>query len=214
MPSASRKSFEDHLLKDVKQLRVRHREAHPGPGRPSSDLTRSGVFLLCAAWELYVEEVILEACAHVAAKTSSPDQLPLSVKIALAKAAKGDQHDFGVFRLAGEGWRSYMQALAQADVGALNTPKAQNLIPLFERYVGVDTKAFFELRKERISEFVSKRGDIAHRGAKAGHVSINDLDADYEYMCTLVRELDTFLIEPIKEITGTRPWNNRAKGKD
>ena len=209
MPSASRKSFEKHLLKDVEQLRARHREAHPGPGRPSSDLTRSGVFLLCAAWELYVEEVILEACAHVGEAADSPDQLPLSVKAGLAKAAKADHHDFGVLRLAGDGWKAYLSALAAAEVSALNTPRAQNLIPLFEKYVGVDTKPFFELRKDRISEFVSKRGDIAHRGAKAGHVSINDLDADYDYICELVKELDNFLIEPVKQISGTRPWNNK-----
>lgn len=209
MPSASRKSFEKHLLKDVEQLRVRHRDAHPGPGRPSSDLTRSGVFLLCAAWELYAEEVILEACAHVTAAAESPEKLPVSVKAALAKAAKSDSHDFGVLQLAGEGWRDYLRVLAQADVAALNTPRAHNLIPLFERYVGVDTKAFFELRKDRISEFVSKRGDIAHKGAKAGHVSINDLDADYAYICELVKDLDNFLIEPIKQISGSRPWNNK-----
>lgn len=209
MPSASRKSFEKHLLKDVEQLRARHREAHPGRGRPSSDLTRSGVFLLCAAWELYVEEVIPEACVHVTAAAESPEQLPVSVKTALAKAAKSDSHDFGVLRLAGEGWKAYLNALAQADVAALNTPRAQNLIPLFERYVGVDTKAFFELRKDRISEFVSKRGDIARKGAKAGHVSINDLDADYAYICELVKDLDNFLIEPVKQISGSRPWNSK-----
>jgi hypothetical protein len=208
MPSNSRKSFENHLLKDVEQLRARHRQAHPGAGRPSSDLTRSGVFLLCAAWELYIEEVILEASSHVVAKTASPDQLPPPVKTALTKSAKADQHDFAVLRLAGEGWRSYLQLSAEADVATLNTPKIQNIIPLFDRWVGIDTKIFFDQHKDRIAEFVSKRGDIAHRGAKAGHVSINDLDSDYEYICSLVKNLDNFLIEPIKIVSGARPWNN------
>ncbi|WP_374659921.1 HEPN domain-containing protein [Phenylobacterium sp.] len=210
MPSKSRKTFEKHLLKDVEQLRARQRKAHPGPGRPSSDLTRSGVFLLCAAWELYAEEVILEACRHVVAAAASPEALPAPVKKALSDAAKSDKHDFGVLRLAGEGWRLYLLELAETAVKALNTPKAQNLVPLFLNYVGIDTTAFFESRKARISEFVAKRGAIAHRGAAAGHVSITDLDDDYEYICTLVRELDNFLIEPVKALGGKRPWNNGA----
>lgn len=49
-------------------------------------------------------------------------------------------------------------------------------------------------------------GDVVAAG---GHVSINDLDADYAYICELVKDLDNFLIEPVKQISWSRPWSNK-----
>ncbi len=211
MPSASRTSFQRHLLRDVDQLRIRHRNAHPGqqPGRPSSDLTRSGVFLLCAAWEWYTEEVILEAFQLVLAAANAPLTLPKPVRTTLAKAVKHDKHELAVLQMAGEGWRTYLSSLATAEVASLNTPNKTNLDDLFDRFVGVDTAAFLAPHENALRVFISKRGDIAHRGREAGHVSINDLDADYDFICGLVRDLDNFLIEALRPLIGRRPWNRR-----
>lgn len=210
MPSTSRLNFERHLLRDVDQLRGRHRLAHPGPGRPASDLTRSGVFLLCAAWELYAEEVIIECFKMIITEAPEPLKLPKTPRQTLAKAVKADKHELAVLKMAGEGWREYFFEIAKSEVASLNTPSANNINRLFGDLIGIDTVAFFEPNAARISTFISKRGDIAHKGSQAGHVSINDLDLDYAFICGLVRDLDNFLVRPLQQLVGRRPWNRRG----
>jgi hypothetical protein len=209
MPSRARLNFERHLLRDVELLMEQHRQIYQGPGRPLSVLTRSGVFLLCAAWELYCEDVLMECFELVVRETGEPMALPEGVRRTLAHAVKSEKNELAALRLAGDGWRAFLREKVRTKVEQLNTPNAANITDLFARSVGVDVHPFLDQHEAALTAFISKRGDIAHRGAQAGHVSINDLAADYAYICALVRDLDNHLIDPIQGLTGRRPWNRR-----
>jgi len=209
MPSRARLNFEQHLLRDVELLIETHREVYQGPGRPLSVLTRSGVFLLCAAWELYCEEVLMECFELVLQGAEEPMELPEGVRRTLANAVKSEKNELAALRLAGEGWREFLREKVRTKIEQLNTPNEVNIADLFARNVGVDVHPLIDQHEAALAAFISKRGDIAHRGAQAGHVSINDLAADYDYICALVRDFDNHLIEPVQAIAGRRPWNRR-----
>ncbi|MEH3109789.1 MAG: HEPN domain-containing protein [Agrobacterium cavarae] len=209
MPSQARLNFERNLSRDVERLEEMHRAQFPGPGRPHSILTRSGIFLLCAAWELYCEEVVKEGFEHVVLHTDSPLQLPEHPRRTLANAIKADKHDLAVLRMAGEGWKQYLREHAEKKLEELNTPNCANVTDLFKKFVGIDVEPILSPHDQALLTFIGKRGDIAHRGAQAAHVSINDLENDHNYIQTLVVQLDNEIIPSIQDVTGARPWNRR-----
>lgn len=209
MPSYARRNFRRYPLRDVEMLRDMHRSQHQGQGRPYSVLTRSGIFLLCASWELYCEEVIAESVGHILGWCQDPLNLPEQPRRTLAQGVKSDKHDLAALRLAGEGWKQYYRDRTTENLAALNTPSSAKVTELFHRLVGVDTGPVLDPISDRLTLFIRKRGDIAHRGAQAGHVSINDLDSDFELICEAVRDLDNFLINPIRAIIGHQPWNRQ-----
>lgn len=56
-------------------------------------ITRSGVVMLCAAWEHYQESVLVEAAGFLASQIHDPQQLPLPVKKHLSAVVKKAQHE-------------------------------------------------------------------------------------------------------------------------
>lgn len=209
MPSQARLNFERNLSRDVERLEEMHRAQFPGPGRPHSILTRSGIFLLCAAWELYCEEVVKEAFEHVVGHANGPLDLPEHPRRTLANAIKADKHELAVLRLAGDGWKQYLREHAEKKLEELNTPNCANVTDLFKKFVGINVEPVLGNHEQALLTFIGKRGDIAHRGAQAGHVSINDLQADHDFVRALVVELDNEIIQPIQVASGSRPWNRR-----
>lgn len=210
MPSQARLNFEKNLSRDVERLEVLHRSQFGGPGRPHSILTRSGIFLLCAAWELYCEEVIKEAFEHVVELAEGPTDLPEHPRRTLANAVKADKHDLAVLRMAGDGWKKYLREHADKKIAELNTPNCANVTDLFKKFVGIDVEPILGSHDESLQTFIGKRGDIAHRGARAEHVSIHDLEADHNFIQTLVVHLDNEIIQPLQTVSGVRPWNRRT----
>lgn len=210
MPSQARLNFERNLSRDVERLEELHRSQFPGPGRPHSILTRSGIFLLCAAWELYCEEVIKEGFVHVVGLANSPLNLPEHPRRTLANAVKADKHDLAVLRMAGDGWKDYLSEHADKKIGELNTPNCENVTELFKKFVGIDIAPILGPHDTTLQTFIGKRGDIAHHGAQAAHVSINDLEGDHNFIQTLVVRLDNEIIQLIQTASGVRPWNRRA----
>lgn len=210
MPSIARLTFESHILKDVKELIDTHNKTFGGKkGKPLSVFTRSATFLLCAAFELYVEEVLLEAGAHIINSVASPHALPNGMKETLADEVRQRAAAFAL-NLSGEGWRGVYADILKKKVESLNTPNAENIIGRMKGGIGIDVAPLLGPSSIRLGEFIGKRGDIAHQGIKAGHISISDVEQDYKFVLKLVCDLDNYLIEPLKGASGKRPWNKRA----
>ena len=139
MPSAALKKFETNLLVDVDRIIESHCQLnHEGYGRRGlGHITRSGVLMLCAAWELYVEELLVESARILRDRAPSPDQLPLPVQKEIAKAVKESKHELKALELAGDGWKTVYGNHVNQCASALNTPKSTNLDALFEHLVGM-----------------------------------------------------------------------------
>ena len=133
MPSAALQKFEANMLVDVDRIISSHGDLnHDGMGRRGlGHITRSGVLMLCAAWELYLEELALESARVFVDRVDSPDQLPLPVQKEIAKVVRDSKHELKPLEMAGDGWVTIYQNQVGQLMSALNTPKSTNLDPLF-----------------------------------------------------------------------------------
>jgi hypothetical protein len=95
MPSVALQKFERNLLKDVDRISQSHDQLnHDGLGRRGlGHITRSGVLMLCAAWELYLEELLVESVRLFIHRAISPDQLPQYVQKEIAKTVRESKHE-------------------------------------------------------------------------------------------------------------------------
>jgi|TARA_B110000093_G_scaffold177982_1_gene215855 hypothetical protein len=214
MPSVSFLKFESNMLTDVERIIASHGQLnHSGKGRRGlGHITRSGVLMLCAAWESYVEEVMLEGVVYFSGKFDSPKELPKSIQKELSSHVKDSKHELKPLELAGEGWKTLYRNHTEEVLMGLNTPKSGNLNPLFKRFLGIEELSeSWSLGKDTINNFVSTRGDIAHQGSQAQYITINNLTTYKSQIEATALDVDNMLTEYLCSSTpGTeRPWRRR-----
>lgn len=124
MPSDAYQNYRKNL-KDVRELIKSHGILnHEGKGRRGlGHITRSGVVMLCAAWEVYSEEVILECVDCFISCTDDPPELPLPVRKNISQKVKDADHDLEPLALAGDGWEDVYRDYATQSIENLHTPK-------------------------------------------------------------------------------------------
>lgn len=214
MPSSSFTKFERNLLVDVERIINSHAQLnHNGKGRRGlGHITRSGVLMLCAAWELYLEEVLLEGVNYFIQKLDSPKLLPKAVQQELSRHVREAKHELKPLELAGDGWKVLYRNHANEVLQGLNTPKSGNLDPLFRKFLGiVQFSDWWSLGAQKINDFVTARGDIAHRGRDAQYVTIKSLHVYLQDIKQTVVDIDNQLTEYLCEKTPgpDRPWRRR-----
>lgn len=214
MPSAALLKFEKNLLVDVDRIIESHGQLnHEGYGRRGlGHITRSGVLMLCAAWELYVEELLTESARILQDRATSPDQLPLPVQKEISKAVRESKHELKPLELAGDGWKTVYANHVNTRASALNTPKSGNLDVLFEHLIGMaDLSATWTAGSTVVNAFVSARGDIAHRGRDAGYVQIDALKCYKQQVVRTVIDTDNAVADFLKANSqGGSPWRRRS----
>ncbi len=211
MPSTARQFFRDNLLPDVSQLIQTHRDVNPdGRGRRAlGHLTRSGVVMLCAAWELYIEEVLVEGAKFLVQDAESPHFLPDPVKGRISQTAKSDTHAFGALKLCGDGWKTVYTDAVLNDVSIFNTPKIGKINELYKKWLGLnDISVNWRHPSASLNAFVEARGAIAHRGANADYVRITRLAELKTMIDELVVDTDRELSDYLYGISHNhrRPW--------
>lgn len=191
-----------------------HNELNP-PGRGRRNLTHithGGVLMLCAAWELYVEAVLEECAAFLVQGANLPDFLPDRIKGKIAQVANNDRHEHGALKLCGDGWKDVYVTSAKLDCSKLNTPKFGAISGLFQDWLALEPKSVedaWRRGKEELNQFVTVRGEIAHRGADAPYVRRTALSSYMEMIEDFVVDTDNLLARHLKLIShnSRRPWN-------
>jgi len=178
MPSNSYIDFLE-LLDDVNQLINTHFQMTKGKaGRKKLGyLTRSAVVMLCAAWERYNENLLLETIDKILTSNIKAKDLPSEIKKYVSARVKNDKNEVFPIELADDGWKNLWKGYAINDTDNLHTPNSQKLNLLFKRNLGIIdyTRLWLPDTKQSINEFVSDRGEIAHNGSKAKYIRINSL---------------------------------------
>lgn len=211
MPSSAFSTFRYSLV-DVDRLLESH-ETLKGTGQGKKGLghvTRSGVVMLCAAWETYLEGVLVESVDYLTSRAESVDQLPLPVQKELASFVRNSKHQLKPLHLCGTGWKQVLGEHAQNLADALNTPKSANVDDLFKRLIGVPVLSdLWTVGATEIDSFVSVRGDIAHRGRYADYVQRRMLEEHNNNVYSAACDTDNGLSEYIKTLAngGRKPWN-------
>ncbi len=210
MPSAAFQNFRYNIV-DVDRLIETHTTMHGGTvGKKGlGHLTRSGIVMLCASWELYLEMLCEEVANYLSTQYSSPDQLPKRVQQELSKMARDSKHELKPLEFAGDGWRVLLKNHAQDLCRGINTPKAGPINELFYRITGLETLSdSWVCGKEKINDFVSVRGDIAHTGRHADYIKIGELIEYRAVIDTVAVETDNELAKYFKGISvkKIKPW--------
>ncbi|ELE6601129.1 hypothetical protein RMQ50_004420 [Vibrio alginolyticus] len=211
MPSEAFRKFR-HNLGDVERLITAHDELSPNHRgkRALGHINRSGVIMLCAAWEVYCEEVLVECVKYISSNLDTPNELPTPVKKHLSKLVKDAKVETKPMELAGEGWRGLYVSYSQQESKSVNSPKTTVLEPLYKRFIGLDSLSdYWTVGGQYISDFVAVRGDIAHNGRSAEYVKINRLIEYKDVILATAKEMDnqlctyTFSLLPSHSI---QPW--------
>lgn len=211
MPSDSYINFL-HIREDVIKLIDTHTDySKKTRGRKNlGHLTRSAVIMLCAAWERYNEDLLLEAIKHVSNAVTEVNNLNVEVRKTLSAKVKSDKNQIKPMQLAGEGWKVVWYAYAKLETEALNTPKANKLKQMFFTYLGLqDYTNLWKTRiPKEIDDFVSDRGDIAHNGNKASYIRMIKLKKYQELIIQNVIEIDSKMADEIRVMTAlpNLPW--------
>lgn len=215
MPSKAFTRYKSKLISDVNALIETHAELNPpGRGRRSlGHITRGAVVMLCAAWEIYLEEVIRDSVRYLSEHTPEPKVLPKAAAKELSKFVKNHDHELKPLDLAIDGWKITYQSLADVLIASFNTPKSGPANELFRRTLGVSCVSdWWSVGTETVDDFVSVRGEIAHRGSDANYTTLVDLQKYLEQINTSVLDTDNALCDYLKSCDGApdSPWRRRT----
>lgn len=182
--SRASKSFQAAVA-DVNHLMEFHEEVGgTGAGKREyrlQSLNKSAIVLLCASWESYVEDVIVECADAAILEADHPSKLPKATQQLLAALIEREKHELAALSLAGDGWREKAREAILIEVRALNTPKPKQVDGLFATTLGIeDVSSSWSWHRnrsgepvERLNEFVTLRGAVAHGGVTGSVNKIN-----------------------------------------
>ncbi|ENM5791934.1 hypothetical protein V4V45_003850 [Vibrio mimicus] len=195
MPSQAFRKFRRNL-KDVERLIKAHDELSPNHRgkRALGHINRSGVIMLCAAWEVYCEEVLVECVKYISVNLDAPGELPIPVQKHLSKLVREAKTETKPMELAGEGWRALYVSYTQQESKSVNSPKTTILEPLYKRFIGLNKLSdYWTAGSQYITDFVAVRGDIAHNGRSAEYVKISRLIEYKDVILATAKEMDNQL---------------------
>ena len=216
MPSNSRQKLKANR-DDLDSLWDLHKEkAGDSQGRKFGVevLNKSVVIFVCAAWEAYCEDLVLEAVSHLTNDCRDHAALPEKPKALIAEKLKQQKNPHEIWKVADDGWRHIYLDYAKEQVSSLNTPKPHNLDKLFENTLGIKslseswkwTGCSNAHAKKRLTTFIELRGEIAHRLKPDKPVHKKSGKDFFSHVSILADLIDESVGDHISAITGQHYW--------
>ena len=205
MPSNAYQRFCTNSLRDAKQLISAHEKiCGTGPGKKSGAyLTSSGVVLLCAGLEAYVEDVVKEAATKLVDRRKA-STLPKRSWDLLANYVRSDEKLFDFAK----NWKETFQQSVQERVGQFSGPKHERVRDLVSDVVGHPglIQSWDLGESQKLDAFVEKRNQIAH-GEDIPYVKKSDLENYIRTVSSIALATDNWICDQLKSSVGKRPWN-------
>lgn len=195
------------VLADVESLIEHHpAQGDPKPGRPAGagygHLLRSGVALCYTAWEVYVEEALVET-VELLTETVSPAELPETFREWVVTAKPSP------WAFVGDGWRDEAVALVRARIEGdgkgrfgFNTASVGNVEGLYQQVLGIAPIYAVKWRgrsnemvRRDVSDLVEIRGEIVHKGTTPGALNLKGVRSWADFVTRLCEKFDEQLIE-------------------
>jgi len=211
MPSDAFSEYKKNL-KDVHRLVLLHRRlSGNGQGRRGlGHLTRGGLLLLCAAWERYTETVLPVGAQKLSSLLPNYNALPTIPRQKAIDYANSNNNSWSVTCLNGPSWGIIYAESMMGRINNLHTPKYLNLKPLYQDFLAVpDIGSAWSLGTSIIDDFVTLRGEVAHRGGQSRYIKFKRLVKYERDITRYVRETDNYLSDHIRALNParSRPWN-------
>lgn len=211
MPSTAYAEYQKNLT-DVHRLVVLHKSlSGTGRGRRGlGHITRGGLLLLCAAWERYVETVVVEAATFLTQKLPNHAALPPLPQQKVTDFANSAKNAWTAAQVSTPVWKDiYLDAL-QRRTNALNTPKHEMLQPIFTDFLAVpDIATLWPVPHTEVDAFVRLRGEVAHRGGQSQYIHFWQLSTFETQVSEWVKCTDNGLSDHMRTLVTPprRPWN-------
>ena len=208
--------FVDNLNEVGQLLEIHTKVAGAKPGRKYDVevLNKSAVVLLVACWEAFVEDLAEAALRALVDNAKGYEVLPDLVLDRVASKNSGRN----AWALAGDGWkaavRDNLKEVLAKTVGALNTPKTQQVDELFSKAIGLpevskhwhwNRRTVTEAR-DRLDALITLRGSIAHRVKHSDSVHKRDVTDAADFIGRLAECTGNAVRQFVHERTGTYPW--------
>jgi hypothetical protein len=202
MPSAAYTTFQA-MRKDVVDLISAHYVFEHERSESKDTLgyfIRSAMVMLCAAWERYNEDLLIESIDIANAHVSSASALPEEVQKTISGRVKRDKNELSPMWMADNGWKGIWRTFAKGETDALNTPNRENLNALFLSYFGLLEYSRFwtDDGRKKVTKFVGDRGEIAHNGNRARHIEIDELREYQDMIVSCVIEIDSRMADELE----------------
>lgn len=195
------------ILSDVDWLLEHHPASkEPKPGKPAGSgygpLLRAGTALCYTAWEVYVEEALIETVEWLL-ENLQPQELPQAMRDWVAK----ERPDPWAF--VGDSWRSEVLRLARNKVEGdvqgrygFNTASVHNVTSLYREILGFDPLRGISWQKKvnaavraDISLLVQVRGEIVHKGTTPGALNLGEVRGWADFVRRLTEKFDGRLVK-------------------
>ncbi len=213
LKSQARQAFDYNCL-DIDRLMYFHQlEGGVDRGRRSENLevlNKSAIVLICAVWEAYCEDIVSEAIRKIVEEASSSDRLGTNIKKIIAIEIKKNPNELQVWKLADHGWRNFLidryERLEEERNRKLNTPKSNFINQLFDKNLGISniTSEWYwqnmtcEQAQQKLDEYVTLRGDIAHRARNAQTLRKTDVNAFLNHVKKIVEKTDIYVLQNLR----------------
>jgi len=216
MPSNARTAF-DANVKDIDNLVALHAAkggTKPGRRYDLEVLNKSAIVLITSFWEAYCEDIAEEALEMIVQHAPDADALPNKIKAIIAKPLKEDKNDLAIWAISDEKWRAVLQsnfaALKDERNATFSTPKSFHVNKLFETGVGLTdmssnwkwTGMTAAKAAKKLNDFVTMRGDIAHRGSATTSVQKAEVVEYLSLVKKLAAKTGGVVKKHVKTITG------------
>ncbi len=220
MASKAIGAFDENVRDIDKLLELHGAEGGDQPGRRFGleVLNKSAIVLITSFWESYCEDLAEEALELIVQHAPDAAALPKAIKKVIAKTLKEDKNDLAIWGLSDDKWRSLLRtnfvALKAERNKTFATPKSFNVNELFESAVGLPNissnwkwaKMTTTRAATKLNDFVSKRGDIAHRGTATTTVRKAEVVAYLNHVKKLAAKTGGSVNRHVKGITGQGLW--------
>lgn len=210
------KTFQENLQEVKNLLAIHSLTTGKSPGRRSPEiavLNRSGIVLLVACWEAFVEDLADKTFSALLRGAPSPFYFPKSVQKLVAQSLRADPKELKLLNLAGDGWRSVFEQYKieknRGFIGGFNTPSAKNIDDLFAGLIGLPnlskcwtwrTITPADARK-RLTTLIKLRGDIAHRVKSRKTIHKSTVEQHLEFIQRLAEHSNYRVDRHLKDLT-------------
>ena len=145
-------------------------------------INKSGVVLLVASWEAFIEDLALTAFEAMLSKATKVATFPNKVLTLASRDLRQSPDETQVWKLAERGWkavlRQHKNRILEKHIGDFNTPRARQIDSLFQCLVGLNhLSSHWHWKRmtpdsavKKLDSLVTLRGDIAHRVAASEKV--------------------------------------------
>ena len=182
-------------------------------------LNKSGVVLLVACWEAFIEDLASSSFDFLLSNAKDHTAFPDKVLTLSSKVFWDSKDERGVWLLADSGWKSILQShkskVIEHHIGNFNTPRAAQIDTLFESLVGLKSlsskwywqKMSSEQAKKKLGDLITLRGSIAHRVETSRAVKKDAVSKNGDFINRLAFISSNTLREYLHSRVGKYPWD-------